>query len=341
MSPDHGVPYTPVLPPSGVPAWAGNDGWLEQPTRGRSRSLVTQQHSKRRRPGMNPLAPPDFAPRARRCMIARGTTLVPDARSVADRLRSRLPRIELPVQHLDRESELAVLCCAVSASEPAADELPVPVEGALDSCLLMVADLLLPCPSTEFARRLDPRVSLACSARQRAVIGYGSVIETRQAQQRSGEASGLSRRQGEHGARRERGLDRETRAEPLSASCSRSSGGPSGDRLFAEPDRHVALERVALVRTHAGYEHGTPSCCPAGSDSTARLTCTQSPRSDRKAAMVRHFRPYRSMHQGRFLAAHIRFTMAFSEGSDERSGHRDSRGLVNTERGWFQRVRIL
>ena len=66
---------------------------------------------------------------ARRCyMTVQDATVLPDARSVVSRPRSRCAKIEHRVQHVDRESDFGDLRCAVSASGSAADELLVEAE---------------------------------------------------------------------------------------------------------------------------------------------------------------------------------------------------------------------
>ena len=97
-------------------------------------------------------------------MTVQDATVLPGARSVVNRLRSRRTKIEHWIQHVDPESYFSDLFCVVSAAQSAADELLVPVEGVLDSSLLVITGSLLPFASTEFAHRLNRRVSRACSS---------------------------------------------------------------------------------------------------------------------------------------------------------------------------------
>jgi hypothetical protein len=61
-----------------------------------------------------------------------------------------MPKFEHSVEHVNCETDFCRLRLAVSASEAAADDSLVTVEGVLDSGWLVVACLFLPCSSTEF-----------------------------------------------------------------------------------------------------------------------------------------------------------------------------------------------
>ncbi len=98
-------------------------------------------------------------------MIAQDATILSDARSVVDGFGSCGSEFEHSVEYVDCESDLSDLCLVVSTSESAADELLVSVEGVLHSCLLVVAGLFVPFPSTEFSHGFYCLVSRACCAR--------------------------------------------------------------------------------------------------------------------------------------------------------------------------------
>ncbi len=98
-------------------------------------------------------------------MMAPDATILCDVRSVVDGFGSCRSEFEHLVEYVDCESDLSDLCRDVSASKSSADELLVSVEGVLDSCLLMLAESLLPFPSTEFAHGFYCLVSRECCAR--------------------------------------------------------------------------------------------------------------------------------------------------------------------------------
>jgi hypothetical protein len=98
-------------------------------------------------------------------MIAQDARILSVVRSVADGFGPCGSEIEHSVENVDCKSDFCRLCHDVSTSESTADELLVSVEGVLDSCLLVVAGLLLSLPSAEFSDGFDSLVSRACCAR--------------------------------------------------------------------------------------------------------------------------------------------------------------------------------
>ena len=95
-------------------------------------------------------------------MIAQDATILLCPRSVVNRFRSRCAQFEHSAEHVDGESDCCRLCLDVSASESAANEFLVSVEGILDSCLLVVIDLFPPLSATEFTHRLIRKELSAC-----------------------------------------------------------------------------------------------------------------------------------------------------------------------------------
>ena len=98
-------------------------------------------------------------------MISQDVTPLPGARSVADSFGSCGSEFEHSVQHDDSNSGFRGPGRRPSTSEAAADETVVPVEGVLDSCLLMIAGSLLPFPQAEFSHRFYGLVSFTRCAR--------------------------------------------------------------------------------------------------------------------------------------------------------------------------------
>ncbi len=98
-------------------------------------------------------------------MIAQDGTILSDARSVADGFGLCGSELEHSVEYVDCQPDLSDLCRVVSTSESVADELLVSVEGVLNPCLLVVAGLFVPFPSTELSHGFYGLVSRAYGAR--------------------------------------------------------------------------------------------------------------------------------------------------------------------------------